>query len=382
MHICFLTHEYPKPGLNPGGVGIFLKTYAPELVKAGHHVTVLGVNDQPFSEDNIEEGVRIIRIKRPSFPGLNWVFIALQLNKALNDIHRKNPLHIIEGSELALAFLKKIKGISYVIRLHGGHHFFSESENRKINFWKGYQERKSFEKADAFIAVSDYVRNHTAKYLSFGEKPIQTIRYMIDQKKFVKTPNTGDVPEYSLVFAGTICEKKGVGNLIEALKIVKTKYPEVKLDIYGKEWFFPDGKSYSTLMEKRIKEGLERTVFIYPPVSHDQIPSVYNSAQICIFPSFMETQGLVAPEAMSMGKVVIFTEKGPGSEIISHGVNGFLCNPLDIKNIALAIMEAFESKSRFGEIGEKAIETVQAMFNIEKVLKDNLNFYQQITHSV
>lgn len=382
MHICFLTHEYPKPGLNPGGVGIFLKTYAPELVKAGHRVIVLGVNDQPFSEENVEGGVRIIRIKKPSLPGINWFIIALQLNEILKEIHSKNPLHLIEGSELSLAFLQKIKGISYVIRLHGGHHFFSESENRKINFWKGYQERKSFQKADAFIAVSDYVRNHTAKYLSYGEKPIQTIRYMIDQKKFRNTSISGDVPEYSLVFAGTICEKKGVGNLIEALKIVKTKYPKVNLDIYGKEWFFPDGNSYNTLMKKKIKEGLEGTVFIHPPVSHDQIPAVYKSAEICIFPSFMETQGLVAPEAMAMGKVVIFTEKGPGPEIISNGVNGFLCNPLDVNNIAAAIIEAFESRSHFGKIGEKAIETVQAMFNIEKVLNDNLKFYRKITPNV
>ncbi len=382
MHICFLTHEYPKPGLNPGGVGIFLKTYTPELVKAGHRVSVLGVNDQPFSEDYEEEGVRIIRIKKPSSPGVNWFIIGMELNKILKEIHRNNPLHLIEGSELSFAFLQKIKGVSYVIRLHGGHHFFSESENRKINWWKGYQERKSFKNADAFIAVSDYVRNHTSNYLSYGVKPIRTIRYMIDQRKFSNTSITEEVPEYSLVFAGTICEKKGVGNLIEALKIVKTKYPKVKLDIYGKEWFFEDGNSYSALMEGRIKDGLEGIVFIHPPVSHDQIPKVYRSAEICIFPSFMETQGLVAPEAMAMGKVVIFTAKGPGPEIISNGVNGFLCNPLDVNDIAASIIEAFESRSRFVEIGENALDTVQQMFNIQKVLNNNLDFYRQITQNV
>lgn len=382
MHICFLTHEYPKPGLNPGGVGIFLKTYAPELVNAGHQVTVLGVNDQPIFEDSIQEGVRIIRIKKPAVPGLNWFIIALKLNELLKEIHHQNPLHLIEGSELAFAFLQKIKGVQYLIRLHGGHHFFSESENRKIDTWKGYQERKSFQKADAFIAVSDYVKAHTAKYLSFGNKPIQTIRYMVDQNKFRTTSAEHDAPEYSLVFAGTICEKKGVGNLIEALKIVKIKYPKLRLDIFGKEWFFPDGSSYTTLMKEKLKDGLQGTVFIHPPVSHDQIPAVYKSAEICIFPSFMETQGLVAPEAMAMGKVVIFTEKGPGPEIISNGVNGFLCNPLDVNSIAASIMKAFESRSRFVEIGEKAIETVQEMFNIQKVLNDNLKFYNKITRNV
>jgi glycosyltransferase involved in cell wall biosynthesis len=379
MHICFLTHEYPKAGLNPGGVGVFLFTFCNALAEAGHHVTILGSNDSDKTEDENQGNLRIIRFAKPSIPGLNWRIISGKLNEYLKQIHKAHPLDIVEASELGLAFLKKLPKVKYVIRLHGGHHFFSESENRSINRWKGFQEKRSFRKADAFIAVSDYVKAHTQKYLSYHGKPLEIIRYMIDQTTFSYRENYPEAKDFSLVFAGTICEKKGVGNLVDAMSKVAQAFPQVTLDIYGKEWFFPNGDSYTDYLLARIPSELKSQITIHPPVSHDQIPQVYAKADVCIFPSFMETQGLVAPEAMSMGKVVIFTDKGPGPETITSGVDGYLCNPLDVSSIEDTIIHAFMAKDQFQEIGKKAHEKVNALFNVSNVLK-NVSFYNSLLH--
>jgi glycosyltransferase involved in cell wall biosynthesis len=378
MHICFLSHEFPKAGLNPGGVGVFLFTFSHALTEAGHRVTVLGANDSDKTEDETHGNLRIIRFAKPSLPGINWRIIAGKLNRYLREINELHPLDIVEGSELALAFLKKLPNINYIIRLHGGHHFFSESENRAINRWKGFQEKRSFKKADGFIAVSDYVRTHTAKYLSYHGKPLDTIRYMIDQKRFAYKETYPEAKDFSLVFAGTICEKKGVGNLVDAMAKVAQAFPEVTLDIYGKEWFFPNGDSYTDHLLSRIPSELKSQITIHSAVSHDQIPGIYGKAAICIFPSFMETQGLVAPEAMSMGKVVIFTDKGPGPETITDRIDGFLCDPLDVSSIERSIIAAFEAKDQFQEIGKKAFEKAQSMFNVSNVLERNIVFYNSV----
>lgn len=376
MKLCFLSHEYPKPGLNPGGVGVFLKTYLPELAKLGHEVTVLGANNSNSYEETIDNGVRIVRVPNSKLPGINWWLIARKLK---NKILELAP-DIVEGSELSFAFLPKLPTTKYVIRLHGGHHFFSESEHRKIDPWKGFQEKKSFKKADGFIAVSEYVKNHTEKYLSFHSKPISLIRYFINISSFKFSPKSNNPNPYSLVFVGTVCEKKGVGNLVKAIQIVKEKYPLVQLDIYGKDWFFPNGVSYKELIKKQLTGDLKERVKIYDPVPHEKIPDIYSSAEYCIFPSFMETQGLVAPEAMAMGKVVIFTDKGPGPETIEHGVNGFLCNPLDFNSIAETIQLAFESSSRKEEISWAAFQKVKEVFGIENNLISNLSFYENLIH--
>lgn len=378
MHICFLSHEYPKAGLNPGGVGVFLFTFSHALTEAGHRVTILGSNNTDTTEEELHGKLRVVRFGQPAVPGLNWRIIASRLNRHLAKIHAADPIDIVEGSELALAFVKKEKDIKYVIRLHGGHHFFAESENRSVNRWKAFQEKKSFKKADGFIAVSDYVRLHTAKYLSYQGKPLDTIRYMIDQNRFAYQENYPEAKPYSLVFAGTICEKKGVGNLVEAMKGILQDFPSATLDIFGKEWFFPNGDSYSDYIQNKISPELKDKIRIHGPVSHEEIPDVYRKGSICIFPSFMETQGLVAPEAMLMGKVVIFTDKGPGPETIEHGVSGFLCNPLEVSSIENSIRLAFEAKGRFEEIGKAAFQKAQSMFNISNVLNKNLEFYQSL----
>jgi glycosyltransferase involved in cell wall biosynthesis len=376
VKLCFLSHEYPKSGLNPGGIGVFLKTLAPELVKQGHEVTVLGANNNNYYEEYWDQGVRIIRIANPKIVGINWWLIAQKINKKIFEL---SP-DIVEGSELSFAFLSKIPNVKRIIRLHGGHHFFAESENRKINLWKGYQEKKSFKNADAFIAVSDYVKKHTSSMLSFHGKPVALIRNVVDTDKFYFSPLSSNPNPYSLLFAGTVCEKKGIRNLVEAIKLLKPTYPMIHLDIYGRDWFFPDGKSYKNLIKDLIKGDLEKHITLHEPVSHNQIPEIYKSAEICIFPSLMETQGLVAPEAMAMGKIVIFTNQGPGPETIKHGVNGFLCNPRDITNIAAVIEEAFGCLDRKLQLANAARSRVLELFNMKNNLIQNIRFYSQVLH--
>jgi len=376
MKICFLSHEYPKRGLNPGGVGIFLQTIAPELARAGHEVFVMGANNSNSYEESWDQGVRIIRIPNPQLKGINWWLISRRLKRKIVEI----APDILEGSELSFSFLGRIPGVKNIIRLHGGHHFFAESEDRKINSWKGYQEKKSFQNADGFIAVSEYVKHHTSKFLDFHGKPVALIRYMIDTQKFADSIGSGNPKPNSLVFVGTVCEKKGVGNLVKAIALIKKEYPDVHLDIYGKDWFFPNGRSYKELIAQQICNGLEKNIKIHDPVPHEQVPEIYQSAEFCIFPSFMETQGLVAPEAMAMGKIVIFTDRGPGPETIQHGVNGYLCNPLDVTSIADTIRLAFESTAQREVISRAAKARVLEVFNVETNLGNNIRFYEQLVN--
>ena len=91
--------------------------------------------------------------------------------------------------------------------MHGGHHFFTEFEDRKINFWKAYQEKLSYKKADGFIPVSNFVKEHTQKYLSLHNKPVTMINNFIDKKKFYLSRKKYLIP-YRIVFAGTVCKKK------------------------------------------------------------------------------------------------------------------------------------------------------------------------------
>ncbi len=227
MHICFITSEYPKSGFPHGGVGTFVKTISNKLVDLGHLVSIVGINYENKYEEEIYENLNIYRLKPKVLKGLTWYFNSKSISDQIKKIHLKNPINVVESAELGLAFVKKLPQVKYVIRLHGGHHFFSEAENRKINRWKGFQEKRSFKKADAFIAVSEFVKAHTSNYLSYHGKPVKTIRYPLSLEVFKPNPNIMVNPN-KIVFAGTVCEKKGVRQLILALPLVKNKYPQIE----------------------------------------------------------------------------------------------------------------------------------------------------------
>ena len=379
MHICFLTNEYPKSGFPHGGLGSFVKTMAEALVKNGLQVTVIGLNYTLADETESVNGVRIIRIQKSKVKGLAWYFNSKNIAKTIAAIHKKNPIDIVEGAELSLAFLPKIKEIKYVIRLHGGHHFFAEGENRGINWWKGFQEKRSFEKAAAFIAVSNYVKSHTAKFLSYHNKPIEVIFNPINSQLFQPLETAIEVS--NITFAGTICEKKGVRQLIQSFPMVKEKFPNVILNLYGRDWLFPDGSSYIKMLQEieLPKIGnISKDIIFHGAVSYNEIPSAYAKAAVCVFPSHMETLGLVAPEAMVMEKPVIFTKLGPGPEVIADGETGLLCNPHEPTEIASKIIQVLENPDFAYQLGKKAKISVLEQFEITKLVMQNIAYYRKI----
>ena len=379
MHICFLTNEYPKEGFPHGGLGTFVKTIAEELVSKNIQVSVVGLNYNPIDETEQLNGVTVIRIKRSKVKGLAWFFNSKNIGKTIDAIHRKAPIHIIEGPELSLAFLPKIKDIKYIIRLHGGHHFFAEGENRGINWWKGFQEKRSFEKAAAFIAVSNYVKSHTAKFLSYHNKPIEVIFNPINSQLFQPLETAIEVS--NITFAGTICEKKGVRHLIQSFPMVKEKFPNVILNLYGRDWLFPDGSSYIKMLQEieLPKIGnISKDIIFHGAVSYNEIPSAYAKAAVCVFPSHMETLGLVAPEAMVMEKPVIFTKLGPGPEVIADGETGWLCNPHEPKEIANTIIQVLSNPHKASEIAKQVILSFLQQFEIKTIVSKNIEFYNKI----
>ena len=379
MHICFLTNEYPKEGFPHGGIGSFVKTLATALVKNGMKVSVIGINYTANNESQIIDGVNVYRLKRSTVKGLAWYFNSKAINKKIREIHKQNPIQIVETSELGLAFINKLKKVKYIIRLHGGHHFFAESENRGINKWKGFQEKHSFQKADAFVAVSQYVKKHTEKYLSYNNKPIAYLSNPIDTDLF--RPIGKKESENKIVFVGTVCEKKGIRQLIQAFPLVKKEFQDATLEIYGRDWFFSDGSSYIQMLKEKeiIQLGeLARDIHFHGVVPFTEIHSVYANAAVCVFPSHMETQGLVAQEAMAMEKAVVFTQLGPGPEIIKDYETGLLCDPHNPTAIAQKIIWVFNHKREIRQMGINARKEIQKFFDSKVLINKNRQFYSDL----
>lgn len=380
MHLCYLTNEYPGPGKSHGGIGSFLIVICPALVKAGHQVTI--INGTSGQRDIVErDGVKIIYTPFSSKRGIAWAHNYNAVDREIELLHRFQPIDVIEGSELSFAFLTKRPDIAFIIRLHGGHHFFAEGENRKVNFWKGYQEKRSFAKADGFIGVSNYVVRHTSNFLKIKPRPVKVIMIPINLEMFSGGEFSAIEP-YQLVFAGTLIEKKGIRQLCQAMARVVDKFPLARLHVYGRDWKDRSGNSYLEILQSIIPKSLQNHIVFHGQVDQRSLPEIYSKAHCCVFPSHVETLGLVAPEAMAMGRAVIYTSTGPGPEVIEDGVSGWLCDPHDPEDIAEKIIDVFSNDTEMKKRACAGQEKVKHQFNIKNILNQNLDFYTEVKNNL
>lgn len=373
MHIVFLSGEYPL--WTPGGVGTFIQTLGRALVREGHEVSVVGPGKDSKEIQMEDEGVKIYRlpVNRGKLP--NFWINSLRMNRKLRLLHSQSPISIMESAEGGFALISAKHPAKKVIRLHGGHHFFAEAEKRPIHWRRAQLEKRSFKKADAFIAVSNYVRDHTANYLSYGVKPLEVINLPLDTS--IKVPEV-TVKRDRILFAGTICEKKGVRQLLEAFKLVRRQYPEKELDLFGREWFYPDGTTFEAMLRNTLDRSYFDNVHFHGSIPRDELDQKYAEAAFCVFPSHMETQGLVCLEAMLLAKLVIFMKYGPGPETVQHQKTGLLSDVYAPEDLAQKMIWCIENPGKAEEMGRNARSIVMEKYNSAFILEKNLAFYNRV----
>jgi glycosyltransferase involved in cell wall biosynthesis len=379
MHICFISNEYPLWAT--GGIGSFIQTLGRAMVQHGHKVSVVGIGSESKQVVINDEGVSIYRLPAPGLlKKARFLENVYRLRKCLKSLNKQNPIDIVESPESGMAFLPRSTPYKKVIRMHGGHHFFAQSENRPINKWKGFQEKLSYGNVDFVVAVSRYVAQRTSELLNL-DKSAHVIYNFVDFKKFNYTSKRSFV-KGQILFIGTVCEKKGVGKLVEAMPYILKKHPLVKLKVVGRDLINNvSGESYTQKLLSEMPSSLKDVIDFTGPVAHDKIPELISESEMVVLPSFMEAMPIAWLEVLAMGKPLVASKAGPGPEAVSHGETGLLCDPYDALDIAEKVIYIFNHPVEAQQMGARAHEYAFNNFNVEKLVNDNLAFYERICKS-
>jgi glycosyltransferase involved in cell wall biosynthesis len=377
MHICFITSEFPKTGYPHGGVGTFVGTLGKALVEKGVKVSVVGLNYIDKNETETIEGIKIYRLSSKKIYGLQWYFNSRIIAATLKKINLIQPIDFVETSELGLAFLPKMKGVKYIIRLHGGHHFFAKAEKRSLELWKVFQEKKSFKKADHIIAVSSYVAESTRNLLNLKNTEIEIIYNPINSKKFYQC-DIKKIKKHSIFFAGSIIEKKGIRQLIQSLDYLVDEFSDVHLYIAGRDAKLPGTNiQYRPILENFINEKIRSHITFLGVVSNTEIMNYIESSELCCYPSHMEAMPLAWLEVLAMGKSFIGSKTGPGPEVVKENITGLLVNPFEPKEIADKIRFLFNNPKLGVEMGTLARDRIIKEFDIEVIVNQNISFFNR-----
>jgi len=195
------------------------------------------------------------------------------------------------------------------------------------------------------IAISKYVQNLLQQQ---GHQSI-VIPNILDTKPFEiakKIPQNKSNPSpLRLLYLGSLIESKGPHIILQSLKDINpTLY---HLNLYGNGILKPQLQQYIT------KHHLNAT--IHPHAPYEQIPQLYQNADIILFPSIWpEPFGRIPIEAHAADKIVIASNIGAIPETVNK--NDIIIPPNDPQALKNAIMELLDNKS-FKQTKEQKVES-------------------------
>jgi glycosyltransferase involved in cell wall biosynthesis len=169
-----------------------------------------------------------------------------------------------------------------------------------------------------------------------------------------------------LVSVGNLEEVKGHKYLIEAVKILKKKYPDILCYLVG-------GGSLHSEYTALIKDyGLQENVFLVGYVKHEDVNKWMNAADIFVLPSIQESFGIVQLEALATGTPIVSTRTDGSLELIKEGKVGLLCNVANAEDLASQIDTAFKKSWRSEEMIDYSKE-----FTWEDISERILKLYER-----
>ncbi|NRD22821.1 glycosyltransferase family 4 protein [Winogradskyella litoriviva] len=379
LHIGFITMEYPHSSTgNSGGLGTSIKHLTRALSDEGYKVSVFIVNQDENAEID-DSGITLYKIKHKTFRAFNWLLYRIYANKRINLICKNKGVDILEAPDwTGLTAFMKFK-IPVVIRFHGSDTYFCHLEKRPQKWKNRFLESNALKMADAYIAPTEFAATETQKLFKINKKEIRTIHYGLSLNDFINNNPSSFTPN-TILYIGTIIRKKGVLDLAQIFNLVVEANPEVKLILVGADSGDVQTGTNSTysLFEALLTPKALSNVSYLGKVPYTEVKNCIKNAQVCVFPSFAETLGMVTIESMAMQKAVVNTSIGWAQSLIDNGENGYLIHPTHHKEYAERINSLLNDIPKCISIGKAARLKVDSAFNMKIQVKKNIQFYKEL----
>ena len=332
------TSPLARPGTrDSGGMNVYIRELSRQLCRRAHTMDIFTRRTDPDSPQvvEIDERTRVIQVLAGPFgaekgslrrylPQFRSGLIRFQeeQGRAYDLIHSHYWLSAWVGQALKARW-----SVPHVIMFHT----LGEAKNRahlseREPDYRIAGERLLAQGADRVICASEGERKVLIEH--YGVSPLQAVQVPcgVDTDHFRPRSRAAarrrlglPLDQPLVLYVGRIEPLKGIDILLRAAAEMEGRFCLLVVGGDSK-----DSRRKSELRRLAEEIGITERVFFQDAVSHERLPLYYNAADICVVPSYYESFGLVALEAMACAVPVVASRVGGLLETVRDGETGYL----------------------------------------------------------
>ena len=380
MRILMLSWEYPPRVV--GGIAAHVDGLARAMARAGHDVVVFSLDHPKVGDDEMMEGVRVLRANAD----LPWLPDDYLVSKMASANHHLTQLaarlgswrpQVIHAHDWLVAWsadtLRALWGVPLVATIHatergrhGGHvPPGTPAAINAIEWWLTFQ-------AQQVIACSKFMVREVTSGFELPSEKVNLVPNGIDIGQWLSpTPPSQNDREQLVVAWGRIQYEKGFQVLTRAIGHLRQRLPELRCVIAGR------GTYLAELQTQIDMEGVGDIVQLAGFVPDDELRRLLQRTSCVVIPSLYEPFGIVALEGMAAGAPTIVARTGGLAEIVDGTGAGVLFEPGNHIALANCIADVLSHPDVANSMRTKAASLLAGRYTWDAIAATTLGVYSK-----
>ncbi len=340
LHIIIVNKDAKFSKFNSGGI-----TYHPVDSNSG---VFRHSKELKFKLHNLIKTINPVLV---DFQGLEFCYV----KDAKFIVGNAIPVATLQGmvSEISKYYLLGLRAIQILFNLtFRDILLFDNLYFRRLYYrMRGHSEIASIRQINYFIGRTEWDRSVISKNKKSFKyyKMIRKVRPLFNKVRWSES----SLAEKTIFVSQAYAPFKGLHILIEAIKIVKTHYPEIRVKIAGKNMMtsrtlagisFPGG--YEKIISRMIKiNQLQENFCFLGSLDEEEMAHQLSISSLYVLPSIIENSPNSLLEAQIVGIPVVSSFTGGIDSMLDTSM-AYLHNPLDHTRLAFNICEALSNREK------------------------------------
>ncbi|CAH1211261.1 Putative glycosyltransferase EpsD [Paenibacillus auburnensis] len=365
-------------------INAFLVPHIKMLIEQGHEVDIACNINKDIDSELLDFGCKVYNVPFHRSPFQKGNLIAMSMINKLVALGKYEMIHLhtpIASFFTRLACRKK-KNLKILYTAHGFHFY----KGAPIKNWIIYYpiELLASKWTDGIIVINDEdclaakklrLRRKNAVFKTSGVG-LDLDKYSIpsfEEKSKLRKEYDYKMNRFILFYAAELNDNKNQELLINAVYLLKEKYPDLLLLLAG------EGPLRDKLEQKILDLGLSDNVTLLG--YRNDISQLLKISDIAVASSKREGLPVNIMEAMATGLPLIATDCRGQRDLITNSRNGYIISLKDIKGFAEAIVKVRESKTLRDDFSKNNLIDVNKYSLINVMLEMN-RIYEPLTEKM